>query len=247
MRLHLKAADRSRAIPGRIKLAVLVALACLAASAAAVIAKDTQPGTFDAASPNDVRDARPGQTEPVVVATGETRYGASYAVLVSTGDGLDCVATHFDDPPPEGKAAGDSAAPDGVPGMRVRGSRFCTKFRANEIAASMPQAFTDPRTGQYSDTPLRFVYGMAGPETESVLVRGPEGQTDRLEVSRGQNGRVVFAGSAVGHERGEGSVTAYDATGEALAVHELIFAGPQHTSDEEAKESYDLHPDELAP
>jgi hypothetical protein len=147
--------------------------------------------------------------------------------LLSTAQGQRCIAITYG-------GFVDGAREKGP--ARIGGGEVCSPDD-RRLAATSDQLFFDPRTGEMTNRPIRFVYGFVDDAASDVRLTGPDGSTTELRLSD-VPGRAykVFAGAAprtlaIGRAVVEGTTSA----GEHLPSTSMHFAGPAHQSDAEAR------------
>jgi hypothetical protein len=217
---------RSRSI-GRLSWAIAVALVGVAlVGAAVVVAHDDDPSP-ESGLPDEIRYANPARTDPPrVVARGVTDSGQPYILRTSEAGRQLCVEVEYGSP---------RAVPDPTPSDEHEGpiatlltSEVCVDPARHPISASLEHLFIDPETGQISDRPQRFVYGVVTVEATDVRLRSPSSAGRELQLAPVPNMPFkVFAGSAPGDaDVGVGAVIAKTASGGDLAEYPLRFVGP---------------------
>jgi hypothetical protein len=216
----------------RLVFGAVIAILGVGAVGTAIVVASSDDGDPESGSLAEVRHASPPRSAPPeVVAKGRTASGQAYELLVSQADELVCVAVHYGTPP----------NPAAAGALALHSSEFCADPTQQPVASSMDQLFINPNTGKISPIPQRFVYGLAAEATTDVTVRGPEGKSDRLELTNAPGAVKVFAGSVTGHAPGNGSVVATDGARRGIGQEPLKFAAPQHTSEAEAQKLLDSH------
>lgn len=202
----------------RLLLALTTALLVGFVLTAVVVAQSSQPAP-ESGSLEEVRYGSPNRTtKPEAVMRGTTAAGQNYALNVSRAGELLCLAVEYG-------AFTDGRSAQGP--VEVRGSEKCVDPDERPVAASMEQLFLDPETGEVTETPQRFAYGVVSDKATRVDVRGPDGTSNELKLAQIPNSSVkAFAGSAPGSAAsGSGSVIARDAAGSDLGRAPANFVG----------------------
>lgn len=183
-------------------------------------------GVREAGSVEELRYATPPRTSPPrVVAHGTTDAGQPYTLRTSRADAQLCLEVEYRPYPGSSDASGSDEHQGPIATLLT--SEVCVDPQ-RPISAGVGQLFVDPKTGEVSKEPQRFVYGVVTDSARHIQLRSPGAGARELGLADVPDSNVkVFAGSAPSDAGvGQAAVIATGSSAAEIAEHPLPFIGP---------------------